>query len=66
MKRCIVCDKKTKFAPVHDKCADKIKCLCGHLINKNHIINMRKTMKSKVGRVYSTCKFCNCKRISIE
>lgn len=43
---------------------DNPRCSCGHLINKSHTINMKKTMKS--GQAYAKCNFCNCKKPSME
>lgn len=64
---CIVCFRQVKGGfPSHDKCANKIRCVCGHLVNKSHIVDTKKTMKSKVGRVYSSCKFCDCAQIQVE
>jgi len=42
---------------------DNPRCSCGHLINKSHIIDQKKTMKTS--RVHGKCKFCSCRSICI-
>lgn len=42
------------------------RCGCGHMINRSHTIDMKKTMKSKNVHGHCNCKDCNCKEISID
>lgn len=49
------------------KAVSNPRCTCGHLINKSHTINMKKTMASgHMGKVHAKCNFCNCKELEIE
>jgi len=41
------------------------RCICGHLINKSHTINIKKTIKDK-NKIHAKCNFCNCKELCMD